>query len=183
MQVRLTGEGDLGSGGAAAGNLYVYLGVQKHQFFRRDGNDLVYVMPLNMAEASLGVEKSVPTLDGEDHHLKVPPGTQPGQEFRIRGKGVPHLNLSRRGDLRVLVDLKVPSSLNARQRALLEELARTMGATDASGEAANDSTLGPETNGGSQNGESPVGDAGPHPGSNDDPGKEKSKDKGFFNRT
>ena len=136
MQVRLTGEGDIGSGGGPAGNLYVHLTVKEHQIFQRDGNDLVYFMPLNVAEAALGVEKYVPTLDGEDEKLKVPQGTQPGAEFRIKGKGVPHLNLNRRGDLRILVDLKVPSRLNAEQRALLEQLARSMSGNGDSGESA-----------------------------------------------
>ncbi|MCH7712160.1 MAG: molecular chaperone DnaJ [Chloroflexi bacterium] len=136
MQVRLTGEGDIGSGGGPAGNLYVHLTVKEHQIFQRDGNDLVYFMPLNVAEAALGVEKYVPTLDGEDEKLKVPQGTQPGAEFRIKGKGVPHLNLNRRGDLRILVDLKVPNRLNAEQRALLEQLARSMSGNGDSGESA-----------------------------------------------
>ena len=136
MQVRLTGEGDIGSGGGPAGNLYVHLTVKEHQIFQRDGNDLIYFMPLNVAEAALGVEKYVPTLDGEDEKLKVPQGTQPGAEFRIKGKGVPHLNLNRRGDLRILVDLKVPNRLNAEQRALLEQLARSMSGNGDSGESA-----------------------------------------------
>lgn len=126
MQVRLTGEGDVGAGGGPSGNLYVHLNVKEHQLFHRDANDLVYILPINVAEAALGVEKNVPTLDGNDEKLKVPQGTQPGTEFRIKGKGVPHLNLNRRGDLRVLVDLKVPGKLNAQQRALLEQLAASM---------------------------------------------------------
>ena len=75
----------------------------------------------------MGVEKQVPTLEGEFQTLKVPEGTQPGAEFRIRAKGVPHLRSDRRGDLRVVVDLQVPRSLNAKQRKLLEELSRSFG--------------------------------------------------------
>ena len=123
MQVRLSGEGDVGSRGGPPGNLYVRLNVKRHNIFSREGNDLLYILPVNVAEAALGVEKNVPTLDGEDERIKVPPGTQPGAEFRIKGKGVPHLNLNRRGDLRILVDLKVPDRLNAEQRSLLEQLA------------------------------------------------------------
>ena len=137
MQVRLTSEGDAGSGGAPAGNLYVQLRVRAHDKFQRDGNDLVYVLPVNVAEAALGVDKNVPTLDGGDETIKVPQGTQPGAEFRIRGKGVPHLNLNRRGDLRVLVDLKVPDKLNSQQRELLEQLAQSFSSnweTASSGE-------------------------------------------------
>jgi len=137
MQVRLTSEGDAGSGGAPAGNLYVQLRVRAHEKFQRDGNDLVYILPVNVAEAALGVDKKVPTLDGGDETIKIPQGTQPGAEFRIKGKGVPHLNLNRRGDLRVLVDLKVPDKLNSQQRELLEQLAQSFssnGETASSGE-------------------------------------------------
>lgn len=123
MQVRLSGEGDVGRDGGPSGNIYVHVDVRNHQFFNRDGNDLVYRLPINMAEAALGVEKSVPTLDGGSETLKLPQGTQAGAEFRIRGKGIPHLHSDRRGDLRVLVDLQVPRTLDSNQRKLLEDLA------------------------------------------------------------
>ena len=126
MQVRLTGEGDVGRNSGPAGNLYIQMDVRDHDVFTREDFDLFYRLPVDMAEAALGVEKEVPTLDGGMETIKVPQGTQPGSEFRIRGKGVPHLNSSRRGDLRVLVDLQVPRSLNAHQRRLLEELANSM---------------------------------------------------------
>ena len=144
MQVRLSGEGDAGSGTGPSGNLYVHLGVKNHQFFRREGNDLLYIMPLNLVEAALGVEKTIPTLDGEEQILRVPQGTQPGQEFRVKGQGVPHLNLNRRGDLRILVDLKVPDALNAQQKALLEELARSLGISGTAQEPVTDEASNPE---------------------------------------
>ena len=125
MQVRLSGEGDAGSDGGGSGNLYVAVDVQEHSVFRRDGTDILYTLPLNVAEATLGVEKTIPTIDGFDEELKLPQGTQPGTEFRIRNKGVPHLHSNRRGDLRVLVDVRVPGSLDSHQRELLEELARS----------------------------------------------------------
>ena len=125
MQVRLTGEGDTGSEGGGSGNLYVYIEVREHQFFQRDGTDLLYELPVNIAEAALGVEKSIPTLDGKEESLKLPQGTQPGAEFRIKGKGVYHLHSNRRGDLRVMVDVRVPGSLDNRQRELLGELAKS----------------------------------------------------------
>ena len=125
MQVRLTGEGDAGSEGGETGNLYVYIDVQEHQYFDRDGSDLTYVLPVNIAEAALGAQKIIPTLDGKEEELKLPPGTQPGTEFRIKGKGVPHLHGSRRGDLRVTVDVRVPGSLDDRQQELLQELAQS----------------------------------------------------------
>ncbi len=126
MQVRLTGEWDVGRNSGPAGNLYIQVDVRDHDVFTRDDSDLFYRLPVDMAEAALGVEKQVPTLDGGTETIKVPQGTQPGSEFRIRGKGVPHLNSSRRGDLRVLVDLQVPRNLNVHQRKLLEELANSM---------------------------------------------------------
>ena len=125
MQVRLTGEGDMGLEGGPPGNLYVYVDVKEHRHFRRDGNDLVYTLPLNLAEAALGTKKNAPTLEGSDQQVTVPQGTTAGAEFRFRGKGIPDVRSNRRGDLRVVVDLQVPSNLNSRQRGLLEELARS----------------------------------------------------------
>jgi molecular chaperone DnaJ len=125
MQVRLTGEGDVGRNGGQPGNLYVQVQVQEHPFFQRDGDDLLFDLPLTMAEAALGVEKEIPTLDGDSESLKIPHGTQPDALFRIRGRGIPRLHSSRRGDLRVAVNLQVPTELNKRQRELLEELARS----------------------------------------------------------
>ena len=132
MQVRLTGEGDAGSEGGGTGNLYVYIDVQEHQYFDREGSDLTYVLPVNIAEAALGAKKVVPTLDGDDEELKLPQGTQPGTEFRIKGKGVPHLHGNRRGDLRITVDVRVPGSLDKRQQELLEELAQSFAESNGS---------------------------------------------------
>ncbi|MCH7736612.1 MAG: molecular chaperone DnaJ [Chloroflexi bacterium] len=132
MQVRLAGEGDVGKDGGGTGNLYVYIDVKEHQYFDRDGSDLTYVLPVNIAEAALGAQKSIPTLDGKDETLKLPRGTQPGTEFRIKGKGVPHLHGNRRGDLRVTVDVRVPGSLNDRQQELLQELAQSFAESNGS---------------------------------------------------
>ena len=125
MQVRLSGEGDMGNDGGGAGNLYVAVNVQEHSFFQRDGADIIYTLPLNMAEAALGAEKAIPTIDGFEEEFKVPQGTQPGTTFNLRGKGVPHLNSNRRGNMRIMADVRVPGSLSGRQRELLEELARS----------------------------------------------------------
>ncbi len=125
MQVRLSGEGDMGSDGGGSGNLYVYVEAKEHALFEREDSDLLYELQVNVAEAALGIEKLIPTLDGEDEKLKLPQGTQPGTEFRIRGKGIVQLNGHRRGDLRVLVDVRVPGSLDSHQKQLLEELARS----------------------------------------------------------
>lgn len=128
MQVRLSGEGEAGQDSGPAGNLYVYVDVHAHEFFHREDSDLIYEMPLNFAEAVLGAEKQVPTLDSDEPFktLKIPQGTQHGAEFRIRGKGIHRLNANGRGDLRVVVDLQVPQSLNKEQREALEVFAQTL---------------------------------------------------------
>ncbi|HEU0022170.1 MAG TPA: molecular chaperone DnaJ [Dehalococcoidia bacterium] len=127
MQIRLTGEGDVGRNGGPPGNLYVQVAVKEHPVFEREEFDLIYELPLNMVEAALGAEKDIPTLEGDTEVLKIPHGTQPGHEFRIKGKGVPHIHSNRRGDLRVLVDIQVPERLSNRQRELLRELAASFG--------------------------------------------------------
>ncbi len=126
MQVRLAGKGNAGSNGGPPGNLYVQVKVRPHAFFQREDSDLLYYLPLNVAEAALGVEKAIPTLEGSETPLKIPSGTQHGAEFRLRGKGIAHVNTGRRGDLRVYAGVQVPKNLNPRQRKLLEELARSM---------------------------------------------------------
>ena len=128
MQVRITGEGDAGANGGPPGNLYVQVRVQEHPLFSRDDEDLVLHLGVNIAEAALGSTKHVPTLDGEDVDLEIPAGTQSGRVFRVRGYGVPRLRrdgraTSRRGDIRVVVDVNVPQRLNKYQRKLLEDLA------------------------------------------------------------
>ncbi len=126
-QLRLTGEGDAGQDGGPPGNLYVVVQVRPHPLFRREGYDLVYELELNIAQAALGCRVRIPTLDGGEEALQVPPGTQPGQEFVLRGRGVPHLHDGGRGDLRVRVKVAVPRQLTPEQRRLLEALAESLG--------------------------------------------------------
>jgi molecular chaperone DnaJ len=97
------------------------LHVKEHPFFAREGNDLHCVVPLSVAQAAMGAEIRVPTMEGE-HTLKIPDGTQPGTTFRVRGKGVPVLNGHGKGDLYVEVLVQVPTKLNKRQKELLQEL-------------------------------------------------------------
>jgi molecular chaperone DnaJ len=126
-QIRLAGEGNQGLAGGPAGNLYVALTVQPHAVFQRRDNDIVMELPINIAQAALGAEIEVPTLDGMET-LVVPPGTQHGKVLRLKGKGVPHLRRSeRRGDQMVIIDVAVPTQLNAKQKKLLEELGETLG--------------------------------------------------------
>ena len=126
MQVRLTGEGNVGANGGPPGNLYIEVSVARHEIFEREDYDLLYSLPLNLAEAALGVEKEIPTLEGDTVPLKIPQGTQPGGQFRIRGRGISHINSGRKGDLRVFVDIQVPQKLTGKQRRLLEEFAKSI---------------------------------------------------------
>jgi molecular chaperone DnaJ len=127
-RVRLSGEGQPGANGGPAGDLYVVLHVKEHPVFEREGNDLHCSVPVNIAQAALGAEIEVPTLDGSEK-LKVPEGAQHGARFRLRSKGVPEVNGARRGDLWVHLDVRVPSKLTKDQKKLLEQLGETL-ATD-----------------------------------------------------
>jgi len=120
-RIRFGGLGEAGAFGGPAGDLYVVLHVKEHPFFEREGNDLHCVIPISFAQAAMGTEILVPTLEG-DHTLKVPEGTQSGATIRIRNKGVPVLNGHGKGDLYVEVRVQTPGKLNKRQRELLQEL-------------------------------------------------------------
>ncbi len=126
-QIRLSGQGDAGARGGPAGNLYVVLRVTPHERFTREEDDLMYELPLNVAQAALGTSATVPTLEGEEIELKVKPGTQHGQIFVLRGKGVPHLRGSGRGDLLVRTHVVTPTKLSDEQRTLLEQLSESLG--------------------------------------------------------
>lgn len=126
-QIRLTGEGDAGARGASSGHLYVVVHVEPHEMFTREDNHLIYELPLNVAAAALGGTVEIPTLEGESVQLDVKAGTQHGHVFSIRGKGVPHLRGSGRGNLLVRTHVITPTGINADQRELLEELSRSLG--------------------------------------------------------
>jgi len=125
-QIRLGGEGQPGANGGPNGNLYITINVQPHKFFRRRDNDIVLDLDINVAQAALGAEVEVPTVDGKAS-LKIPAGTQPGKVLRMRGKGVPHLRRDGRGDQLVVVNVDIPARLNADQRELFEQLAKSLG--------------------------------------------------------
>jgi molecular chaperone DnaJ len=125
-QIRLAGEGQPGVNGGPAGNLYLVIQVQPHKYFRRRENDIMLDLNINIAQAALGDEVSVPTVDG-DTMLKIPAGTQPGKVIRMRGKGVPHLRSNGRGDQLVIVNVSIPTSVNNDQRELLEKLGKSLG--------------------------------------------------------
>ncbi len=131
-QIRLTGEGGAGLDGGPAGNLFVVLNVTPHEYFQRRGDDILLVLQINVAQAALGDEIAVPTVDGETT-LTVPAGTQSGKEFRLRGLGVPKLDRSGRGanvgrgDQLVILQVAIPKHLSAEQRQLFQDLSRTLG--------------------------------------------------------
>ncbi|HEV2577843.1 MAG TPA: molecular chaperone DnaJ [Acidobacteriaceae bacterium] len=124
-RIRYGGEGDAGKWGGPSGDLYVVLEVRAHKFFERDGDDLHCVMPISFPQAALGTELEIETLHGPET-LKVPEGTQSGKEFRLRGKGVPHLNAHGRGDLIVEVRVQTPAKLTKQQKELMRQLNESM---------------------------------------------------------
>ena len=124
-RIRYAGEGDAGKWGGPSGDLYVVLEVRAHKFFERDGDDLHCVMPISFPQAALGTELEIETLHGPEA-LKVPEGTQSGKEFRLRGKGVPHLNAHGRGDLIVEVRVQTPAKLTKQQKELMRQLSESL---------------------------------------------------------
>ena len=120
-RLRLGGEGEPGLNGGPPGDLYVVLRVKEHPIFEREDANLHCTIPVNVAQAALGVEIKVPTLDGETA-IKLPSGVQHGSEVRLRGKGVPHVNGHGRGDLVVHVLVMVPGKLSREQRKIFEQL-------------------------------------------------------------
>jgi len=122
-RLRVAGEGESGLRGGPRGDLYVYIYVRPHKFFRRDGNDVVVEVPLSFAQAALGDEVEVATLDGKIG-FKIPEGTQTGAVFRLRGRGVPHLGGHGRGDQHVVVKVVTPTRLTEKQKELIMEFAK-----------------------------------------------------------
>ncbi len=125
-QIRLAGEGQPGQNGGPNGNYYVEMEVKPHAFFTRRENDVLLNLNINVAQAVLGAEIDVPTVDGKVK-LRIPSGTQPGKVFTVRGKGIPHLKSSGRGDELVFVNVTIPQKLDETQRKLFEDLAATLG--------------------------------------------------------
>jgi molecular chaperone DnaJ len=125
-QIRLSEEGEAGLRGGMSGNLYVVISVRKHTYFKRQNSDIFLELPINVAQAALGDEVEVPTLDGPEK-LIIPPGSQTGETFRLRGKGVPHVRGGGRGDQLVTVYVVVPKKLSGEQRELFEQLGMSLG--------------------------------------------------------
>ncbi|MDL1901566.1 molecular chaperone DnaJ [Anaerolineae bacterium CFX9] len=148
LQIQIRAEGDAGDANAPKGNLFVVVHVQEHEFFKRKDNDIILDIAINVAQAALGDHLVVPTVDG-DVELTIPPGTQTGRVFRLRGKGVPRLRSdgsnSGRGDQLVYVQVEVPTRLTDEQRVLFEQLAATMGGVHSTNSGAN--SVNPQRNG------------------------------------
>jgi molecular chaperone DnaJ len=126
-KLRFKGKGEPGMNGGPNGDLYVITHIKRHHYYSREGADVVLELPISIAEAALGAEVRVPAPDGTRVKLKVPPGTQPGKIFRIRGKGAPHLKGTGNGDLKVKAHLIVPKDLSAEQRSALEAFSAVEG--------------------------------------------------------
>jgi molecular chaperone DnaJ len=126
MGIKVSGAGHAGERGAPAGDLYVRVKVEEDPELMRDGDDLIHRMRVNFVEAALGTEAEVPTLEGTTA-VRVDPGTQPGTTLTLRGEGMPRVRRRGRGDLKVVVDVMVPTRLNAEQRELLQRFEATSG--------------------------------------------------------
>ncbi|MDQ4061457.1 MAG: molecular chaperone DnaJ, partial [Pseudomonadota bacterium] len=120
-RIRLAGEGEAGVRGGPAGDLYLFLSVKPHPVFQRDGADLFCRVPIRMTTAALGGSLEVPTIGGERSKVKVPEGAQTGQQFRLKGKGMPVLRAKEHGDMYIQIVVETPRNLTRRQRELLEE--------------------------------------------------------------
>ena len=120
-RIRLAGEGEAGLRGGPAGDLYIFLSMQAHPFFQRDGADLFCRVPISMVQAALGGEFNVHTVDGTQATVKIPEGTQSGKQFKLKGKGMPVLRTRDFGDLYIQANVETPQNLTKRQRELLTE--------------------------------------------------------------
>ncbi|MEM9263030.1 MAG: molecular chaperone DnaJ, partial [Pseudomonadota bacterium] len=120
-RIRLAGEGEAGPRGGPEGDLYIFVQVQDHEIFERDGADLYCAAPIPMTIAALGGDFEAPTIDGGRVKIKVPEGAQSGRRFRVRGKGMSRLQQKGRGDLFVEIHVETPTGLNTEQKALLKQ--------------------------------------------------------------
>tara|TARA_B100000579_G_scaffold148006_1_gene120070 strand:- start:731 stop:1858 length:1128 start_codon:yes stop_codon:yes gene_type:complete len=120
-RIRLSGKGEAGSRGAGNGDLYLFINVYSHDFFKRSEENLFFECPISIADAALGTSIEIPTIDGGKAKIKIPAGTQSGKQFRLKGKGMPYMRGSGNGDLYIQLNTEVPISLNKEQKELLEK--------------------------------------------------------------
>jgi molecular chaperone DnaJ len=124
-RIRMTGEGEAGARGGPPGDLYVFIHVERHDIFQRDGTTLFAQAPISFTTAALGGTITVPGIDGTPHELRIPAGIQSGKQLRQRGAGMPVLNARGQGDMVIQIDVETPTHLTARQKELLEEFRAT----------------------------------------------------------
>jgi molecular chaperone DnaJ len=132
-RIRLAGEGEAGTDGGPRGNLYIVLDVESHPVFRRRDDDILVEVEINVAQAALGGEIEVPTLEGEEL-ITIEPGTQPDTVLRLPNRGVPHVKRNGRGDQLVLIRVGIPAKLSREQEDLFRELGETLGPETVVGE-------------------------------------------------
>ncbi|MCX9073149.1 MAG: molecular chaperone DnaJ, partial [Candidatus Methanoperedens sp.] len=125
-RLRVPGEGEAGEKGGPPGDLYVEIQVKPHSIFTRSDDDVIMEAPISFTQAALGDEIIVPTLDGKAK-MKIPPGTQSGHVFRLKGKGFPRLHISGKGDQLVKIKVEVPTKLTEKQKQLLREFSEISG--------------------------------------------------------
>jgi molecular chaperone DnaJ len=133
-RIRLAGEGEVGLRGGTPGDLYLFVSVKPHPFFKRDGADLHAIVPIRMTTATLGGSIEVPTIDGGKVKVTIPEGTQSGHQFRLRGKGMTVLRSSAHGDMYIHTKVETPVKLNRKQRELLKEFDQTGAGTSPESE-------------------------------------------------
>lgn len=126
-RIRLAGEGEAGMRGGPAGDLYVLVAIKPHKLFRRDGANLFCRVPIPMTTATLGGDLEVPSIDGSRNNVKIPPGTQTGQQFRLKSKGMNVMRSESFGDLYIEIFVETPVNLNGKQKDLLKKLAEDLG--------------------------------------------------------
>ena len=131
-RIRLSGEGEAGVRGGPAGDLYILISIKPHKFFRRDGANLYCRVPITITKAALGGDVDVPTIEGKASNVKIPPGAQTGQQFRIKNKGMSILQSEARGDLYIEFFVETPVNLDKKQKDLLEQLDQSIGASGKS---------------------------------------------------
>lgn len=127
MRLKMSGYGDAGQGGGPPGDLYVFIEVEPHEIFEREGNDILLNLPISFTEAALGVKKDVPALLSQGVRITIPPGTQNGKVFRVKGHGFPNVHGRGKGDLLIQVFVETPTNLSEEQKRLLTEFGKLEG--------------------------------------------------------
>lgn len=127
QRIILRGQGSAGRNGGSAGDLIIEVRVKEHKLFTRERNNIFCEVPISFAEAALGAEIDIPTLDGKPEKYQIPEGTQTGTSFTLKGKGIPDINTKRKGDLIITVLVETPKNLTGEQKKLLTEFSKTLG--------------------------------------------------------